>query len=151
MTKSDRKEDIMKEFENLSINFLDLFTQKGTKETDRFEESYCYLVGSFSKQLRKLLDVYHEQSRDEQMKLKPSVLYYRELQQYLVYFVRFPSALYQKNHPFLKELQDLIEYKGYMIKTKFKKKAMQESQLFESDFREKLEKTLSRRRLRDGN
>jgi len=78
-------------------------------------------------------------------------LYFREVQQFLVYFVRFPSALYQKNHPYLIELKDLIERIDFYIKNKFKEKAIQESMLFETDFREKLEKTLSRRKLSNGN
>lgn len=151
MNESDKKEEIIAELENICDSILDLFDKKEIKDTERFEESYYYMVGSLSKQLRKLLDTYHEGTKEEQTLLKPSILYYLELQQYFVYLVRYPSAIYQKNHPYLAELKEMIEKKGFLLKTKYKEKAIQESMLFEPDFREKLEKTLNRRRLGNGN
>jgi len=153
MKSADPSKDIIDQLSELDFQILDLFDQIETINSEKFEETYCYHIGSFGKLLRKLLDRYHDEARakDEQVKIKPYLLYFREVQQFLVYFVRFPSALYQKNHPYLIELKDLIERIDFYIKNKFKEKAIQESMLFETDFREKLEKTLSRRKLSNGN
>ncbi len=148
----DPSEKTIDQLDDLNFQVLDLFDHIEEKDAEKFEERYCWNVGEYSKLLRQLLDIYHDdlRTKEEKTQMKPYLLYYRELQQYLVYFVRFPSAMYQKNHPYLKELRELIEKKGYMLKAKYKEKAIQESMLFETDFREKLEKTLSRRRLGDG-
>jgi hypothetical protein len=151
MNEASRK--TIEELDNLNFQILDLFDEVETQNAERLEEKYCYHVGSYGKQLRKLLDQYHENTRSKESKslLKPLLLYYREIQQYLVYFVRFPSAVYQKNHPYLKELRELIEKKIFFLKNKFKDKAIQESMLFESDFKDRLEKTLNRRQIGNGN
>jgi hypothetical protein len=153
MKNADPSKDTIDQLSELDFQIIDLFDQIETINTEEFEEAYCYHVGFFSKLLRKLLDQYHDEKRtkDDQKMIKPYLLYFREIQQYLVFFVRFPSALYQKNHPYLKELRDLIDKFEFHIKNKYKEKAIQESMLFETDFREKLEKTLSRRMLRNEN
>ncbi|TFG19697.1 MAG: hypothetical protein EU530_05440 [Promethearchaeota archaeon] len=153
MNDVDPSKNTISQLDDLGFQILDLFDQIETQDAKKFEESYCYNVGTYGKLLRALLDQYHAESRniEDKKRIKPQILFYRELQQYLVFFVRFTSAMYQKDHPYLKEVRDLIEKKDYFIRTKFKQKAIQESMLFESDFREKLEKTLSRRKLSNGN
>lgn len=143
----DPSKETMDQLDDLNFHFLDLFDQLESKDAEKFEDEYAYNVGSFCKLLRRLLDEYHDETRnkEDQSRIKPFLLYYRELQQYFIYFVRFPSAIYQKNHPYLKDLRALIENKEKMIKIKYKPMAVQQSMLFETDFREKLEKTLSRR------
>jgi hypothetical protein len=153
MKDVDPSKETIDHLTNLDYQILDLFDQIEILDSEKFEEAYCYHIGTFSKLLRKLLDQYHdgERTKEGKTKIKPYLLYFRELQQFFVYFVRFPSALYQKNHPYLKELRDLIQRMDFYLKNKYKEKAIQESMLFETDFREKLEKTLSRRRLGNGN
>lgn len=153
MREQNPSRDTIDALDNINFEILDHFDMIETLKPKIFEEKYCFSVGSYGKLLRKLLDQYHEETRSKESRalLKPHILYFRELQQYYIYFVRFNTALYQKNHPYLIELRDLIEREHYYLKTKYKEKAIQESMLFESDFKEKLEKTLSRRHIGNGN
>ncbi len=152
MNDIDSSKNTIEELDELNHQIIELIDQIVLKEVEKFDEKYCYHVGSFGKLLRKLLDHYHDDIRTKEQKalLKPQILYFREIQQYLVFFVRFPAALYQKNHPYLIEMRYLIAEKGKLLREKYKEKAIQESMLFESDFRNKLEKTLKKRFLSDG-
>ena len=152
MKDADPSRVIIDSLDDLDFQILDQFDEIENLRSEKFEERYCFNVGSYGKLLRQLLDLYHEDPNSSEIRtrLKPYLLYYRELQQYLVYFVRFPEAMYQKDHPYMKEMRELIENKEYFIKIKYKPKAIQESMLFETEFREKLEKSLSRRKLSNG-
>ncbi len=111
------------------------------------EKLYFKLVADYSKLVNRLLDAYfeNENNRDEQIKYKPDILYYRQLQEYLVFLIRFPEILQIADHDEIKQTQYYLENKKLLIKEIYNKMSEHQNTLFTGNFRSNLDKTLSKR------
>jgi hypothetical protein len=108
------------------------------------EKLYFKLVGNYTRLINRLLDVYfkNENNRDEQIRFKPDILYYRQLHEYLVFLIRFPEILQIADHDEIKQTRNFLENKLFLIKKIYNPMADQQNKLFSGSFRKELNNLL---------
>lgn len=108
------------------------------------EKLYFKLVGDYSKLVNRLLDVYfeNENNRNEQIRYKPDILYYRQLHEYLVFLLRFPKILQIADHDEITQTCYFLENKKLLIEEIYNQKAEQQNKLFKGTFRKELNNLL---------
>lgn len=129
----------------LNVNMkeiLDCFENIGKDDPQIVEDTYFKKVGEFSANIKLLLNTYFENNREEQLKYKPDILYYRQVQGYLVFLLRFPEILKVKDHDEIQQTRKFLENKEYLMRTIYNQLAEHETNLFEGDFRDILEEKL---------
>ena len=104
-------------------------------ETAIDEEEYCKVVAAYSRELKALLKKYFEVNEEGKDELRPWVNYYKQLQHYLVYLVRFSEILQVPHHSeilqtllFIKKQDELIE-KIYIALSQAQKELFSEANL----------------------
>jgi hypothetical protein len=123
------------------------------------EKLYFNLVADYSGLVNRILDVYFENDRDEQIKYKPDILYYRQLHEYLIFLIRFPEILRIADHEHdeIAQTRYFLENKKLLIEEIYNKMAEQQHKLFNGTFRKKLNNLLAHhqkkkiQRIRDKN
>ena len=138
-------EDTIGSLDNNMKEILGLFQDIGVKSEQDIEDLYFKKVGEFSAFLNQLLEIYFDNPRDLQLKFKPDILYYRQVQGYLVFLLRYPTILKVKDHTEIKQTRLFLENKQELLDKIYYALANHETQLFEGDFREKLEKMMETR------
>jgi hypothetical protein len=124
---------------------LELFNNIGQDNQKNIEEKYFKEVGNFSKHLKQLLNIYFDDNtkRDTQLQYKPQILYFRQVQHYLVFILRYPDILTVYEHDEIKQTKNFLENKDYLIDLQYKKISEHQTELFDGDFRKILDEKLS--------
>lgn len=126
-------------------NIVECFNQIGIREIEENETHFCVLLAEFTKVLKKLLDLYSKSERETQLKYKPHILYYRQVQGYLVFLIRFPTILTVRDHDEIEQTLEFLNNREEMIATKYKIIAEDQTRVFDGDFRKKLEEKLRKK------
>ena len=103
------------------------------------EDPFFQAVGEFSKQLKVVLAEYFILQEAEQDDLRPYINYYRQLQNYFVFILRYPTILLVPNHSEIEQTRRFIEQKDFLIKTVYIDLSKREHALLTGKFRENLE------------
>ncbi|MCP4763140.1 MAG: hypothetical protein GY870_15295, partial [archaeon] len=84
--------------------------------------------------------------RQEQLKYKPDILYYRQVQGYLVFLLRYPDILRVQEHDEIQQTIKFLENKNYLIKTLYFDLAKEQTEVFENEeFKKELEKKMEQK------
>lgn len=134
--------NVISNLDTIMRDILDCFENIGKSEPQFIEDTYFKKVGEFSSKIKLLLNTYFENNREEQLKYKPDILYYRQVQGYLVFILRFPDILKVKDHDEIQQTRKFLENKEYLIRTIYNQLAEHETNLFEGNFRNILEEKL---------
>lgn len=134
--------NVISNLDTIMRDILDCFENIGKSEPQVIEDTYFKKVGEFSSKIKLLLKTYFENNREEQLKYKPDILYYRQVQGYLVFILRFPDILKVKDHDEIQQTRKFLENKEYLIRTIYNQLAEHETNLFEGNFRNILEEKL---------
>ena len=138
-------DDVIKTIDDDLKAILDCFNRIGDVDFEENETFYCENVGNFSKHLKDLLDTYFKFDLSISRTFKPLILYYRQVQGYLIFLVRFLEILKVKDHDEILQAKNFILQKDQLIKKIYNDLADQQTELFEGDFRKYLNDKLSRR------
>jgi len=79
------------------------------------EELYCEVVGSFSKELKLLLQRYVESDEKTRDHLRPYLNYYRQLQHYLVFLIQNDKILQVPHHAEILQTLSFMEKREQLI------------------------------------
>lgn len=134
--------DLMNE---IMDRFVDCFNQIGLGDDEENETRFCVLLAEFTRVLKKMLDLYSKSERSIQLEFKPHILYYRQIQGYLVFLIRFPEILKVRDHDEIRQTREFLENRDEMIKTKYSEIAEEQTRVFDGDFKNKLEEKLKLR------
>jgi len=103
------------------------------------ENLYFELVGKYSKQLKKFLTTYFDSDKKTQALMRPSLNYYRQLQHYLVFIIRYPTILQVPHHSEILQTLSIIENQEELIKGLYTDLSKKQTNLLNGDFRKVLE------------
>ena len=109
------------------------------------DDDFTPIAGSFTGELKNHLRKYHKLSREEKERVAPKITYYRLVQHYFSFILRFPDILSVPHHSEIEQTLKIIENKNHLLETKYKKLAQQKFQLLEGDFKQKLEGLFEKR------
>lgn len=84
--------------------------------TEIDENLYFETVGKYSKELKLLLKTYFKSDKKTQTLIRPFINYYRQLQHYLVFIIRYPSILQVPHHSEILQTLTFIENQEKLIK-----------------------------------
>lgn len=98
------------------------------------EKIYFEIVGTFSKELKLLLTKYFESDEETQTKMRPFLNYYRQLQHYLVYIIRYPTILEVPHHSEILQTLSFIENQEKLIKEKYLAFSEAQKELLNGEF-----------------
>jgi hypothetical protein len=104
------------------------------------EDSFFESVGIYSKQLKEILSYYFTLEETERYPLQPYLNYYRQLQGYLVFILRFPDILQVPHHSEIEQTLEFISKKDELIENFYTKYSNKERTLLHGSFKEQLEK-----------
>jgi hypothetical protein len=104
------------------------------------EDPFFEEVGHFSKELKLILSTYFESPPKKQDELRPFINYYRQLQNYLVFILRFPTILLVPHHSEIQQTLEFIHSKKKLIETLYHQISEEEKKLLCGEFKENLEK-----------
>ena len=125
-----------------SSNLIDLL------HTDNpiLEEHFNLLTGQFTHHLNDLLRYYATQNEDTKDMLRPYVNYYRQIQNYLVFLLRFPEILMVPHHSEIQQTLNILENREQLLKTTYEDISKAEKALFSGDFVNKLNNLYEKKR-----
>lgn len=126
-------------------NFMHPLLQMLKSDTVIPEDPFFEAVGRFSKQLKVVLREYFTANSLLQAKMRPYVNYYRQLQNYLVFILRFPTILVVPHHSEIEQTVRFMEQKNLLIQTVYIELSQHEYELLKGDFHENLDRLLSKR------
>jgi hypothetical protein len=109
------------------------------------EELFSKLVGKYSKALKHLLNQYFSVSLTEQKDLSPYINYYRQVQHYLVFILRYPTILLVPNHSEILQTLKYIDNKTELINSLYIPMSKRNRTLLEGEFKKKLEENFRNR------
>jgi hypothetical protein len=132
---------LTEEFTSIGIALNDL---ANLLQQDSFidEGEFNGLVGDFTKSLNCILGKYPDLDEDMKDEVRSHLLYLRQVQNYLVFLLRFPDILNVPHHCEIEQTLDFILNREDLLENKYKSLALHEKKLFQGDFREKLEACL---------
>jgi len=136
--------EAINEIDSILNQILNIFNNINIIEPQELEILYINQVGKFSKMIKLLLNIYFENNREIQLKYKPEILYYRQVQAYLVFILRYSEILRVRDHEEIQQTKSFILNKEKLMKEIYNELAEQETYLFESDFRDKLDEKIRR-------
>ncbi|MHA1338379.1 MAG: hypothetical protein ACTSRZ_00575 [Promethearchaeota archaeon] len=140
----DNFPDVIKALDNLLQKLIECFDNIGIIDDEENENTFFKLVGKYSKMIKIMLNIYFNSSRKIQLEYKPEILYYRQVQGYLVFLLRFPDILKVKDHDEIQQTKRFMQEKQRLVKNLYKNLADEQTFLFESDFREKLDEKIQK-------
>lgn len=106
------------------------------------EEAFCKVVGLYSKELKVLLRTYFEVDAAKKDELRPWINYYRQLQHYLVYLIRYSEILQVPHHSEILQTLAFIENQDRLIQNVYVAVSEAQKQLFSKEFLNKLDELL---------
>lgn len=109
------------------------------------EETYGRAVGVFSKYLKALLRSFHTLSPPAQDKLRPFLLYARQVQHYLVFLLRFPGILGVPHHSEIEQTLKYLQQQESLVSGLYADLAAQQKALVHGQFSRALDAKLARR------
>lgn len=92
------------------------------------------LIGQFTHHLNELLRYYAEQDSNQKDILRPYVNYYRQVQNYLAFLLRFSSILCIPHHSEIQQTLNLLENRDLLLKTTYYEISNAEKELFQGNF-----------------
>ncbi len=108
-------------------------------------ETFQQLAGTFTRLLNLILKAYPEMVDAEKDAARPHILYWRQLQGYLVFLLRFPDILQVPHHAEITQALDFIVHQENILTEIYVPLARQEKNLFAGQFRQHLEECLGKR------
>lgn len=108
-------------------------------------DTFQCLAGTFTHVLNLILKVYPNLTDSEKDNARPFILYWRQLQGYLVFLLRFPDILHVPHHSEILQALDFITQREKLLRKIYIPLAQQEKNLFSGQFREHLEECLGKR------
>jgi len=125
-------------YENIQHTVQDL--QEILKsDTSINEQTYFELVGRYSTELKKILAVYFDSADKIGTQMRPFLNYYRQLQHYLVFIIRYPAILQVPHHSEILQTLSIIENQEELIKGLYTDLSKKQRNLLNGDFRKDLE------------
>jgi hypothetical protein len=106
------------------------------------EELYCEVVGSFSKELKLLLQRYFESDEKTRDHLRPYLNYYRQLQHYLVFLIQNDKILQVPHHAEILQTLSFMEKREQLIAEIYIGFSEAQKELLAGDFRRILDDLL---------
>ncbi len=107
--------------------------------------SFQQLAGTFTRLLNLILKSYPDLTDAEKDTARPFILYWRQLQGYLVFLLRFPDILQVPHHSEINQALDFITQQEKLLEDVYIPLARQEKNLFSGQFRGHLEECLGKR------
>ncbi len=120
---------------------------RNLKETLNFdtpieENLYFKLVGDYSKELNLILGTYFESDEKTQTLMRPFLNYFRQLQHYLVFIIRYPTILQVPHHSEILQALNFIEQQESLIKEQYNDFSKHQKEFLTGEFRRILENFL---------
>lgn len=109
------------------------------------EDPFFVVTGNFSKEVKTLLATYFEADQSQKIVLQPYINYYRQLQNYLVFILRFPTILLVPHHSEIEQTLRFIRNKNTLITEMYVPYSQRESDLLHGDFHDRMEKLYDNR------
>jgi ferric iron reductase protein FhuF len=109
------------------------------------EDPFFMLVGAFSAALKRLLSKYFEKDASGKDLLRPIVNYYRQVQNYLVFLLRYPDILQIPQHSEIEQTLRYLHDPEKWINEVYMQLAEKEKNLMSGDFRESMERLFSKK------
>lgn len=106
------------------------------------EQLYCEAVGTFSKELKRLLQSYFESDEKTRDELRPYLNYYRQLQHYLVFLIQNEKILQVPHHAEILQTLSFMENREQLISEIYIALSDAQKKLFTSDYRQILDNLL---------
>jgi hypothetical protein len=128
----------LQKIQNTINNLAEILKQ----DTAIDEQLYCETVGTFSKELKGLLQVYFESAEKTQDKLRPYLNYYRQLQHYLVFLIQNEKILQVPHHAEILQTLTFMENREQLIAEIYISLSDAQKKLFTSDYRQILDNLL---------
>lgn len=104
------------------------------------EDPFFVLTGNFSKELKTILNAYFDADSTRKPVLQPYINYYRQLQNYLVFILRFPTILLVPHHSEIEQTLRIIRNKETLIHEMYIPYSKRESELLHGEFHDQMEK-----------
>jgi len=104
------------------------------------EDPFFVLTGNFSKELKEILNAYFDADLARKTFLQPYINYYRQLQNYLVFILRFPTILLVPHHSEIEQTLRIIRNKETLIHEMYIPYSKRESELLHGEFHDQMEK-----------
>ncbi len=108
-------------------------------------DTFQQLAGTFTRVLNLILKKYPDLTDSEKDSARPLILYWRQMQGYLVFLLRFPDILQVPNHAEITQALDFIVHREKLLTEIYVPLARQEKNLFSGQFRKHLEECLGKR------
>jgi hypothetical protein len=102
------------------------------------EDQFNPITGQFTHHLNELLRYYADQDSVVKDSLRPYINYYRQVQNYLVFLLRFPDILKVPHHSEIQQTLNILENREILLKTTYAEISDAEKRLFEGEFRDRL-------------
>lgn len=110
------------------------------------EDPFFVEVGIFSSLLNKLLKYYAIAQAKEKDNLRPQINYYRQIQNYLVFLVRFPDILKVPHHAEIEQTLSIMKNREKWINEIYRDLSQREKNNLEGPFKQKLEQLLEKKK-----
>ena len=110
--------------------------------TEIDEVCFCKVVGDYSKELKLLLNNYFKADDALKNEIRPFLNYYRQLQHYLIYLIRYPTILKVPSHAEILQTLSFIENQDFLIAEKYISLSEAQKQLLSGDFIRQLDELL---------
>ncbi len=108
-------------------------------------EEFVELTGCFTKCLNMLLRAYPTSEESIQDDLRPYLLYFRQIQHYLTFLLRFPEILAVPHHSEIQQTLDIITRRETLMRELYNPLAASQKALFTGPFRTDLERCLTKK------
>src|SRR5271157_713001 len=115
------------------------------QDTEIDPDEFTCFVGDFTKLLNLVLRKYPDLGEELKDDVRPHLLYLRQVQNYLVFLLRFPSILNVPHHSEIQQTLDFILNRETLLEEKYVPLALHEKNLFNGGFRDELEACLEHR------
>ena len=135
----------LEEFASQIAGSIDSLQKLLAVETPIPVESFNQLVGNFTRFLNLILKKYPDLPETEKDGARPHILYWRQLQAYLVFLLRFPEILQVPHHAESVQALNFIKQREKLLRELYVPLAQQEKNLFSGSFRQQLEECLAKR------
>jgi hypothetical protein len=128
-------------FENLQRTINEI-TQILKNDTEIDDELYFKMVGEYSKELKGLLNTYFISPETIQTLMSPFLNYYRQLQHYFVFIIRYSLILKVPHHSEILQTLAFIENRDQLIKERYVEFSKTQKELLTGDFVKVLDQLL---------
>jgi hypothetical protein len=133
--------EITSVFEHLQ-RIIDEIAKLLKSDTEIEEELYFKLVGDYSKELKGILNTYFASPDTLQTLMSPFLNYYRQLQHYFVFIIRYPLILKVPHHSEILQTLAFIENRDQLIKERYEEFSKTQKALLTGDFIKDLDQLL---------